>query len=47
MDALKMVDGKLIREELRCIGCGICMWVCPADALVLEPRPAGKVPLRA
>lgn len=47
MDALKMVDGKLVREELRCIGCGICMWVCPTDALVLEPRPAGKVPLRA
>jgi len=47
MDALKMVDGKLVREELRCIGCGICMWVCPTDALVLEPRPAGKIPLRS
>jgi electron transport complex protein RnfB len=47
MDALKMVDGKLVRQELRCIGCGICMWACPTDALVLEPRPAGKVPLKA
>ena len=47
MDALKMVDGKLVRNELRCIGCGICMWDCPTDALVLEPRPAGKVPLRS
>jgi NAD-dependent dihydropyrimidine dehydrogenase PreA subunit len=47
MDALKMVDGKLVREELRCIGCGICMWVCPTDALLLEPRPAGKIPLRS
>jgi len=46
MDALKIVDGKLVREEMRCIGCGICMWVCPTDALVLEPRPASKVPLR-
>jgi Na+-translocating ferredoxin:NAD+ oxidoreductase subunit B len=46
MDALKMVEGKLVREELRCIGCGICMWACPADAMVLEQRPAGKVPLR-
>lgn len=47
MDALKMVDGKLVREELRCIGCGICMWACPADAMVLEPRPAGKILLRS
>ena len=47
MDALKMVDGKLVREELRCIGCGICMWACPTDALVLDPRPAGKIPLKA
>ena len=45
MKALKMEDGKLAREELRCIGCGICMWACPADALYLEPREAGKVPL--
>ena len=29
MDALKMADGKLTRDEKRCIGCGICMWVCP------------------
>jgi len=47
MDALKMVDGRLFRDEIRCIGCGICMWVCPTDALVLEPRPASKIPLRA
>lgn len=47
MDALKMVDGKLTRDEIRCIGCGVCMWVCPTDALVLEPRPASGIPLRA
>jgi len=47
MDALKMVDGKLTRDEIRCIGCGVCMWVCPTDALVLEPRPASRIPLRA
>ncbi len=46
MDALKMVDGRLLRDEIRCIGCGLCMWVCPTDALVLEPRPASKIPLR-
>jgi len=47
MDALKMVDGRLSRDEIRCIGCGICMWVCPTEALVLEPRPASKIPLRS
>jgi electron transport complex protein RnfB len=47
MDALKMVDGRLLRDEIRCIGCGVCMWVCPTDALVLDPRPASKIPLRA
>jgi electron transport complex protein RnfB len=47
MDALKMTDGKLVRDEKRCIGCGICMWVCPTDALTLEPRPASKLPLKA
>jgi electron transport complex protein RnfB len=47
MDALKMVDGRLRRDEIRCIGCGVCMWVCPTDALVLEPRPASKIPLRS
>ncbi len=47
MEALKMVDGKLVRDEKRCIGCGICMWVCPTDALELEPRAASKLPLRS
>ncbi|MDD5648206.1 MAG: 4Fe-4S binding protein [Dehalococcoidia bacterium] len=45
MKALKMENGKLVREEIRCIGCGICMWACPTDALYLETREAGKVPL--
>ncbi|MCX5993125.1 MAG: 4Fe-4S binding protein [Chloroflexi bacterium] len=46
MKALKMENGKLVRDEMRCIGCGVCMWVCPTDALYLEPREAGKVPLK-
>jgi Na+-translocating ferredoxin:NAD+ oxidoreductase subunit B len=47
MDALKMTDGKLTRDENRCIGCGICMWVCPTEALTLDARPASKIPLKA
>jgi len=46
MKALKMENGKLVRDELRCIGCGLCMWACPTDALYLEPREAGRVPLK-
>ncbi|MCX6004653.1 MAG: 4Fe-4S binding protein [Chloroflexi bacterium] len=46
MKALKVENGKLVRDEIRCIGCGICMWVCPTDALYLEPREAGKIPLK-
>jgi len=46
MQALKMVDGKITRDEKRCIGCGICMLACPTEALYLEPREAGKIPLK-
>jgi len=38
MGALKMVDGKLMRDEKRCIGCGLCMYVCPTDALSIDLR---------
>jgi NAD-dependent dihydropyrimidine dehydrogenase PreA subunit len=46
VQALKMEDGKLTRDEKRCIGCGLCMYVCPTEALYLEPREAGKIPLK-
>jgi NAD-dependent dihydropyrimidine dehydrogenase PreA subunit len=46
MKALKMEGGKVVRDELRCIGCGVCMWPCPTEALHLEPRESGKVPLK-
>ena len=46
MGALKMVDGRLVREEGRCIGCGICMRVCPTEAISLEPTSLAKVPLK-
>ena len=46
MKALKMENGKLVRDENHCIGCGLCMRVCPTDALILDQQEAGKVPLK-
>jgi electron transport complex protein RnfB len=46
MQALKMENGKLVRDEKRCIGCGICMRACPTEALILEQKEAGKIPLK-
>ncbi len=40
-----MVDGKLTRDEKRCIGCGLCMYVCPTDALSIDLRLTGDRPL--
>jgi electron transport complex protein RnfB len=32
-------------NEARCVGCGQCATVCPSDAIYLERRPKGEVPL--
>jgi len=34
MKALKMVDNRIVRDDLRCIGCGICLKACPHGCLV-------------
>lgn len=41
MGALKMEGGKLTRDEKRCIGCGLCMYACPTDALSIGLRVSG------
>jgi NAD-dependent dihydropyrimidine dehydrogenase PreA subunit len=45
MEALKMADGKLTCNTIRCLGCGLCTSVCPTESLVLKPLEASKVPL--
>lgn len=45
MEALKMEDGKLTCNAIRCLGCGLCTSVCPTESLTLKPREASKVPL--
>lgn len=46
MGALKMENGKLVREEKRCIGCGLCVRACPTDALILDEKEGAKIPLK-
>lgn len=32
VDALKVVNGKIVRNTEKCIGCGVCITVCPTRA---------------
>ena len=43
MDAIVATEGTYQVVATRCIGCGVCLPVCPADAIELVPRPAGEV----
>jgi ferredoxin len=38
MEALRLELVDLRLDESRCIGCGLCMYVCPVDALKLVAR---------
>jgi Fe-S-cluster-containing hydrogenase component 2 len=38
MEALKMDGDGLKLDANRCIGCGLCMYACPTDALKLIKR---------
>jgi Fe-S-cluster-containing hydrogenase component 2 len=43
MEALKMDDALAVRDFNRCIGCGICRYVCPSDAMKLIHRETTSV----
>ena len=31
--ALQLSDGSIVVDEKRCVGCGLCRYVCPAGAI--------------
>ena len=41
--ALKMQNGKVVRDERRCIGCGECVLKCPTSAWTRNPRKLYKL----
>ena len=43
--ALSVPEEVCLVDYARCVGCGLCASVCPTDALHLERRPEGEVPL--
>ncbi len=44
-ESLTMADGVAVSNYLRCVGCGLCVLVCPTDALHLHRRKEGEVPV--
>ena len=43
--ALSVPDDVCLVDYARCVGCGLCATVCPTEALYLERRPEGEVPV--
>lgn len=42
-EALTMTEGLAVANYLRCVGCGLCVLICPTDALHLNRRKVGEV----
>lgn len=41
-DAIPIIDGEYIVEQLTCEGCGYCARVCPTDAITMEDENVGN-----
>ncbi len=41
-DAIPVIDGKYVVDEISCEGCGYCPRVCPTEAITMEDQLSGK-----
>ena len=44
-EALTMTEGVAVANYLHCVGCGLCVLVYPTEALHLNRRKVGEVPV--
>jgi formate hydrogenlyase subunit 6/NADH:ubiquinone oxidoreductase subunit I len=44
MEALELIDDKVVHNIDRCIGCGLCVSTCPTGALALVRKPKAEQP---
>ena len=44
MDAIQEGDNVSEVTDGRCIGCGLCVSVCPVEAIYLVPKPGMEAP---
>jgi ferredoxin len=42
MEAITLPEDVSVVDRARCIGCGVCISVCPTEAIALTPRPESE-----
>ena len=42
MEALRLEDEKVVLNQDRCIGCGLCVSTCPTSTLTLVRKPESE-----
>jgi electron transport complex protein RnfB len=44
MDAIELVEAVTEVKEKNCIGCGLCVSICPEEAISLMEKPSMEIP---